>query len=429
MTRNTLPARDRLRGEQLAALNRLLRAVAARNPFYAPVLREAGLAEGVDALDAFAAHMPLTRKEMLVEDQRRHPPYGSNLTFPLECYSRYNQTSATSGTPLRWLDTPEGWQWMLESWKQVFRAASVTAADRLYFAFSFGPFLGFWTAFDAATQLGCLCIPGGGTGSAARLESMRDNRATVLLATPSYALRLAEVATAEGIDLAEMEVRTILVAGEPGGSIPSVRRLIEERWPAARVFDHHGMTEVGPVSYQCPEKPGTLLVMQSSYLAEILDPESGQPVPRGEAGELVLTTLGRIGSPLIRYRTGDLVREDLEAAERFGQAEMALEGGILGRTDDMVQVRGVNVYPSALEEIVRSVPEVVEYRVEIETRGSMTEMQLHVEPTEGLGEPHLLARRIQSMMRSRLSLRVPVTVCTPGTLPRFEMKSRRWVRR
>ncbi len=306
-----------------------------------------------------------------------------------------------------------------------------TGTDCLYFAFSFGPFLGFWTAFEAAAQLGLRVVPGGGLSSVARLEAMRDNRATVLLCTPSYALRLAEVATAEGFDRGSLAVRTIIVAGEPGGSIGAVRRRIQEGWPGAQVFDHHGMTEVGPVSYQCPEKPGTLMVIETSYLAEIVEPgsEAAKPVRRGEIGELVLTTLGRVGSPLLRYRTGDLVREDLEVAARFGRHELALKGGILGRVDDMTVVRGVNVFPSAVDDVLRAFAEVAEYRVEIQSSGAMTEMRLCVEPAGQGVDGASLAERIAARMRAAFNLRVPVEICPPGSLPRFELKAQRWVRR
>jgi phenylacetate-CoA ligase len=422
--------REAIRSSQLRALRRLLGEVALRNPFYGPVLREARLDGRLPDLDAFLARMPMTTKTVLAEDQQRHPPFGTNLTYPLESYCRFHQTSgSTRGAPLRWLDTPQSWQWMLENWKRVFRAAGVTAADRLYFAFSFGPFLGFWTAFDAAAQLGCLCIAGGGLGSTARLEGMRDNGATVLLSTPTYALRLAEVAAAEGFDLGRLGVRTILVAGEPGGSVPAVRERIERSWRGARLFDHYGMTEVGPVSYQCPESPGTLLVIEPAYLAEIVDPASGRPAVRGEIGELVLTTLGRVGSPLLRYRTGDLVREDLQIAEKYGRHETALSGGILGRTDDMLVVRGVNLYPAALDEVLRSFAEVAEYRVELHTHRAMTEICLQVEPIDGRVDGRALAHAIQAKVRARLHLRAPVTILPPGSLPRFEMKAQRWVRK
>jgi phenylacetate-CoA ligase len=421
-------SREAIRAWQQVALERLLREVATGNPFYRPLLEQAGLAGPRVELDQFFQRMPFTRKEMIVEDQHRHPPYGTNLTFPLSAYSRFTQTSATHGTPLRWLDTPESWQWMLDNWKQVYQSAAVTPQDCLYFAFSFGPFLGFWTAFEAACQLGCRSIPGGGLSSLARLEAMRDNRATILLCTPSYALRLAEVAAAERIDLAALAIRTIVVAGEPGGSVPAMREKIQGLWPRAGVFDQHGMTEVGPVSYQCPEQPGTLMVMESSYLAEIVDPQEGRTVAPGEIGELVLTTLGRLGSPLIRYRTGDLVREDLELARRYGRHELALRGGILGRTDDMILVRGMNVYPLAVEELLLGMPEVAEYQVLLHSEGSMAELELHVEPARADCDPQHLAEKIRARMRSAFNLRVAVSLCPLGSLPRFEMKARRWIR-
>jgi phenylacetate-CoA ligase len=423
----SLADREAIHAHQLRALGRLLSAVAAGNPFYAPILRQAGLAGGVEDLVEFFCKMPFTWKEAIAEDQRRHPPYGTNLTYPLARYNRFNQTSASTAMPIRWLDTRESWQAMLDAWKQVYRAAGVTPCDCLYFAFSFGPFLGFWTAFEAACQWGCRAIPGGGLSSLARLEAIRDNRADVLLATPTYVLRLAEVARAEKIDLAALAVRTIIVAGEPGGSVPAMRRRIQSLWPHAEPFDQHGMTEVGPVSYQCPGRPGTLLVMEDSYLAEIVDPRSGRPAVRGEPGELVLTTLARLGSPLLRYRTGDLVQEDLEAAGEQGVCGLALRGGILGRTDDMLLVRGVNVYPAAIDELLRSIPAVAEYQVELDHEEVMTEMRLRVEPSAECGDGEELVRQIASRFRSRFHLRAAVSLCPPGTLPRFEMKARRFV--
>src|SRR5262249_49940639 len=148
---------------------------------------------------------------------------------------------------------------------------------------------------------------------------------------------------------------------------PSTRARIESLWCGASIVDHHGMTEVGPVSYSCPKQPGVLHVIESSFIAEVIDPESAKAVEPGSSGELVLTNLGRTGSPLLRYRTGDVVQAAKEAPCECGSYEIALEGGILGRTDDMVVVRGVNVYPSAIEQIVRSCGNVAEYRVEIHT--------------------------------------------------------------
>jgi len=429
MISGRFPSREEIQAHQLRELRKLLRTLASSNRFYAPRLQQAGLSGEVHAMDDFFRNMPFTRKDEIAADQQAHPPYGTNLTYPLSAYNRFTQTSATSGVPLRWLDTPQSWQWMLDNWKQVLAAAEVTSADALYFAFSFGPFLGFWTAFEAACQMGCRCLPGGGLSSLARLQAIRDNAVDVLCCTPTYAAHLGQVAAEERIDLAALAVRTIIVAGEPGGSVPTTREQLERAWPGATVFDHHGMTEVGPATYQCPGRPCTLMVIESSYIAEIVDPFSDKPVPRGEVGELVLTTLGRVGSPLIRYRTGDLVRESLDIALREGRHEIALRGGILGRADDMVLVRGVNLYPAAVENLMLSLPEVAVYQVEVDARGPMVELHLRVEPSKAASSEGELAARVQSQFRAAFNLRVPVTVCPPGALPRGEMKSTRWIRR
>ena len=421
-------SRETIEAEQLRLLRRLLGELVPGNRFYAPRIEAAGLSEDLSDIEAFTERMPLTTKADLVEDQRRCPPYGTNLTYPIEQYTRYNQTSATTGTPLRWLDTPESWQGLLDNWKQVFAAAGVGAADRVMFTFSFGPFLGFWTAFEAATQVGCLCLPGGGLGSPARLRMILDNRATALCCTPTYALRLAEVAQEQRIDLADSAVKVIIVAGESGGSVPATRERISRGWGGARVFDHHGMTEVGPATFENPDHPGTLHVIEPAYLAEVLDPDMLVPAKPGQTGELVLTTLSRAASPLLRYRTGDLVRLSAEPPERLGRPETALDGGILSRVDDMVVVRGVNVFPSAVDQIVRANSDVAEYRVEIDTEDAMTRMTLIVEPIPERAGKVSLATDLRERLRGALSLRVPVKLAEPGTLPRFEMKAKRWIR-
>ncbi|MEQ2007399.1 MAG: AMP-binding protein [Limisphaerales bacterium] len=416
--------------DQLAQL-RVLLAALRTNPFYTRKLAGTGLLDGAASLAEFSARCPFTTKAELVADQQAQPPYGSNLTFPLERYTRCHQTSGSTGSPLRWLDTPESWTWMLDNWETVHRKAGTTAADRIFFAFSFGPFLGFWTAFESAQRLGCLVFAGGGMTSVARLQAMLDLRATILCCTPTYAIHLAEVAAKEGIDLRRSQVKTLSVAGEPGGSIPATRARLEELWPGARVYDHHGMTEVGPVSYECPTRSGVLHVIERAFIAEVVDPATGQPVGERRRGELILTNLGRTGSPLLRYRTGDLVQLSTLNSQLSpcpcGSTDLALEGGILGRVDDMVVVRGVNVYPSAIEEIIRRVGGVAEYQVRVSQRRALAELTVTVEPAadgSGLG----VERRLAAAFESSLALRVPVELATPGSLPRFESKARRWTR-
>jgi len=426
-THNDIEAR------QLDDLRTLLAELIPANQFYTRKLQSIGITFDVASLKDFSTRFPFTTKRELAEDQRRNPPFGTNLTYPLNRYTRFHQTSGTSGAPLRWLDTPESWEGMVDCWMEVFRAAGVNASDRVFFAFSFGPFIGFWLAFESAARLGCLCIPAGGLSSAARLRAIMDNGATVICCTPTYAIRLGEAAAEEKIDLSASRVKKILVAGEPGGSILATRARIESLWAGAKVFDHHGMTEVGPVTYECPARHGVLHVLESAYFAEIIDTANGTPAMPGQTGELVLTTLGRTGSPLLRYRTGDLVKCGARNGERgtacvCGRHELALEGGILGRTDDMVIVRGVNVYPSAVEEIVRAFEDVSEYRVHITEEDALTQMRVEIESTLQCADPPALAARVEKAFETTLLLRVPVSTVPPGALPRFELKAKRWIK-
>lgn len=395
----------------LAALRGLLVELRDKNPFYIPRLRDVSPPMPASLAD-FAARFPLTTKAELVADATAHPPYGTARSEPLARFTRCHQTSGTTGLPLRWLDTPESWAAMTDDWVEVLRQAGVGSSDRMLFTFSFGPFLGFWLAFEAGLRLGALCIPGGGMSSAQRVRVAEENAVTVLCCTPTYALHLAREADDAGWD--KGSVRLLVVAGEPGGSIPSVRARLQQAWPSARVFDHHGMTEVGPVSHEDPRQPGNLVILERSFLAESIDPVTLQPVAEGAQGELVLTTLRRRACPLMRYRTGDLVQM------RRTPGGLVLEGGILGRVDDMVIVRGVNVYPSAVEAVVRAFPEVGEFQVTLDRTTPMAELDLEVEAVEGVAEA--LAERLQR----DLGIRVPVRAVAAGTLPRFELKARRW---
>jgi len=402
--------------EPLASLRELIAVLIAGNRFYGPRLAVAGIDSSVASLTEYSARLPFTTKADLVADQTANPPHGTNLSFPIERYTRFCQTSGTTARPLVILDTPESWAWMLGNWAHIYRAAGLAPGDRIYFAFSFGPFLGFWTAFEAASKLSFLCIPGGGLGSAGRLRALIEHRATVLCCTPTYAQHLAEVAAAEGIDLAQSAIRKIIVAGEPGGSVPAVREKIESAWNGAHLIDHYGMTEVGPVAFQDPKRQGLLRIIEESYFAEIIDPKTGATAPPGETGELVLTTLGRHACPLLRYRTGDLVRRNPN------EPGFALEGGIIGRVDDMIVVRGVNIFPSALDAVVRSVQGVAEYRVEVSRRGAMAEVAVQIETFEDGA-----VEKLETALASAFSLRIPVARLESGALPRFEMKARRWV--
>jgi len=409
-------------------LSRLLAAVNGRNVFYTKKLAAAGLDPSVLSFPDDLTRLPLTTKAELAADQAANPPWGTALTEPLARYTRYCQTSSTTGRPLRWIDTPESWQWMLDCWKAVYRAARIQPGDRVFFPFSFGPFLGFWAGFEAACQLGLHAIPGGGMSSQMRLSMLEAVGATVICCTPTYALRLAEVAAASragGSRPLGGTVRLIVVAGEPGGSIPATRSRIEQAW-GARVIDHHGLTEVGPVSFECLESPGFLHVHEGEYICEVLDPVSGAEVGDGEAGELVLTNLGRTASPVVRYRTGDIAVKRL-APCACGRPWMRLEGGILGRADDMINVRGVNVYPAAIEAVIRRFDEVAEFRTVVSRGGAMRAIRVEVDLVSDIVDREARAAAIASALREVLGLTVHVDVVGTGSLPRFEMKASRFI--
>jgi len=402
--------RDALSELQLQRLNRLLETVLPENRFYAEKL--GGEAVRLESLDRLG-ELPFTEKSELVGED----DFAANLTYPLERYVRFHRTSGTHGRPLVVLDTVDDWQWWIDTWQFVLDAAELTPADRVVMAFSFGPFIGFWSAHDAAVHRGCLVVPSGGLSTVARIELIKSVRATALFCTPTYALHMAEVAEAKQVDVSQTDVRRIIVAGEPGGSIPSVRERIEAAWNA-QVIDHSGASEVGPWGYADADRQG-LHVNESEFIAEFIAVESGKPAKKGELSELVLTTLGRYGMPVIRYRTGDLVRPSWQA--RGNCRFVFLDGGVLSRADDMMIIRGVNVFPSSVEQILRSFPEVAEYRMTAFKDGAMDALSIEVE--DQLEQPERIANELQL----KLGLRVDIQCVPAGSLPRFEAKGKRFV--
>jgi phenylacetate-CoA ligase len=409
--------RETICAHQLARLNGLLAEVLPRNRFYAARYGGLPLPIGWDAFEA----LPFVNKADLVADQSAHPPLGEIATYAERDYIAYHQTSGTTGRPLRVLDTMASWHWWQQCWRYVYVGAGVTAEDRIFFAFGFGPFVGFWSAFEGARAIGALAIPGGGMDTARRLEAIRGLRATVLLCTPTYALHMIEQAESFGIDLGASDVRVTIHAGEPGASISSVRARIEAGW-GARCYDHGGATEVGAFGYPCEAQAG-LHINEAEFIIEIRDPASGRAVAEGEEGELILTNLGRAGWPAIRYRTGDRVRRGGYACA-CGRTTLLLPGGVLGRADDMLIVRGVNVYPSAVEAIVREFPEIAEFRITVTREGALDAITLEIETAADGCDV-----RVARALHTRLNLRVGVRAVSPGALPRWELKARRVVDR
>ncbi len=404
---------DGLAEYQLGRLNALVSEVLEKNAFYSGKLGQYQFP--LKSLDELF-QLPFTFKHELAPADSTEG-FANNLTFPVDQYVRFHRTSGTRGRPMMVLDTVDDWSWWLKTWQFVLDAAEITEEDRVVMAFSFGPFIGFWSAFEAVVSRGAMTAPSGGMNTISRLEQIRSVGATAIFCTPSYALHMAEVARENQIDVSDLPVRVIVVAGEPGGSMPAIRNQIESFWNV-RVVDHSGASEVGPWGYSDPAGRG-IYVNESEFIAEFLSMQSGNPADEGELSELVLTSLGRIGSPVIRYRTGDLVRPTWNDDQdcRF----VLLAGGVLGRTDDMMIIRGVNLFPTSIEQILRSFPEVLEYRLTAYKKGSMDEVTVEVE--DRLEQPERIVKELQL----RLGLRVDVKTVAIGSLPRYELKGKRFV--
>lgn len=417
-------ARDDLRNLQDQRLRTLI-AELATNQFYQQKSREAGLEFSGIACAEDLRSLPFTTKQELVDEQVAHPPFGRLLTYPLSRYRYFHQTSGTTGPPLKWLDTEESWQWWQRSWGYVYRAAGVTADDVIFCAFSFGPYLSHWAAISGAWHIGAMCVSGGGMNSEQRLQSIIDNQATVIVCTPTYALHLAEAARELGIDLRASAVRVGIHAGEPGASLPNVKRAIEDAW-GATCFDHAGATEAGAWAFDCEAQTGAIHLNEAEFIFEVIDPQSGESIGEGQRGELVITNLGRACMPVIRYRTGDLV--ELTTDPCLCERSFArIKGGVVGRADDMIIVRGVNLYPSAIDNLIRGVPLVSEYEVEISRVAGLDELLIRIETpnSESFSEA---SHQLTHSFRTAHSIRVNVEHSPSGSLPRYEFKSRRFKR-
>ncbi|MDZ4852040.1 MAG: phenylacetate--CoA ligase family protein [Pirellulaceae bacterium] len=414
--------RGMLEARQLERLNALLSQVRPQNQFYEE--KFANFPRKIESLKQWQS-FPLTTKTELSSraDENGLAPHH---TFPLQDYLRFHRTSGSTGRPLVILDRAEDWNWWIHSWQFVLDAAKIEAGTTVLMAFSFGPFIGFWSANDACLARRCRVVPGGGLSTVARLDLMQSAACSVLFSTPSYTLHLADEAAKRGIDATKLGIRKIFVAGEPGGSIPAIRKRIETAFDAT-LFDHAGATEVGPWGIGTPDGLA-IQVNENEFIAEFLpcqwsnqgiDIASPSTAVSTEVKELVLTTLGRAGVPALRYRTGDIVRPNFEHDEANGFVR--LEGGVLGRTDQMMTIRAVNVFPSSIDTILHAIPEIGEFRLIASREGAMDQLTIEVE--DSLHDPV----RIADLLNRRLGLRVEVVEVEQGSLPRSIDKAKRFI--
>lgn len=423
----TMP-RDDLMRLQEKKFNAMINEIFGTNKFYQRKLQKHGIKPNVRYSLSDLSDFPFTYKDELLSDQKQNPPFGSNKTYPVSKYIRYHQTSGTTGLPLKVLDTYASWRWWKKLWGYVYSAAGVTKNDKIFLAFSFGPFIGFWSAAAAAELIGATMIPGGGLNTIQRINLMKDTGSTVLCCTPTYALRLAEVGTQSGINIKELPVNIMILAGEPGASIPSVKSRIQNEWNV-KCYDHYGLTEVGAIGFECERQGGNIHINETEFIAEIINSETGKHVLEGQEGELVITNLGRFGYPVIRYRTGDIVKYTIKPCS-CGRTFGRIIGGVIGRADEMFTIRGINVFPSAIENILHSFKEIGEFQIVNYTENEMDELLIKVENrSRSNSQPAaVLERKIAEEIRNRLYIRVNVKAVPYRSLPRFELKAKRVVK-
>jgi phenylacetate-CoA ligase len=423
----TLPRED-LRRLQTAKLRRLAHYAWECSPFHRRLFESAGFhPEQIHTFDDLR-RIPFTTRDMWMEAQEAHPPYGDLCALPAEAAIRYHHTSGTSGrVPLRALDNQKDWQWISECWAYGFWGFGVRPEDRVLFAFSYGSFIGFWGAHYACEKMGALVIPSGNMNTEARVHQILEMKVTCVCATPTYALRMAHVAKEMGLDLRSSAVERVIVSGEPAGSIPETKALIEEAW-GAKCGDSAGMTELGTICmFEAETQPGGMHIIEDHFIEECLDPQTGEPMPYGERGERVVTSFGRGMIPVLRYRTRDLVVKVPHTRSDCGRTWDIYEGGIQGRVDDMLLIRGTNVYPRAIESIVRSYPQVAEFQILVERIHDLDEITVQVElqPSAESEWQHLHLDLAKDLKEHHEMLRINVRRAEAGSLPRFELKAKR----
>lgn len=423
-------AKEQLRALQLQRLQHLVARAYHRSPFHRRLYEQAGVTpDRIRSLDDIR-RLPFMTREDWMANQADKPLFGDLIARPRQDAIRYHLTSGTSGRqPLRVLDSRKDWSWIAEMWCYGFWGFGIRPEDTVFFAFSYGSFIGFWGAHYCCEKIGCLTLASGNMTTEQRVRQIVELGATVVCATPTYALRMGQTAEKMGIDLRrDGKVRRVVVSGEPAGSIPAVKKMIEEMW-GGKCGDTAGMTEIGTIMiFECDHQPGGPHIIEDHFIEEVLDPDTGEPVGYGERGERVVTSFGRGFIPLVRYRTKDLVCKVEHTRCGCGRTGDIYEGGILGRVDDMKLIRGTNVYPRAVEAIVREYPEVEEFQIVITREEGVRDeitVKIELKPDQQGAFAQLGGRLAEDLADHHEGLRFNVVQAAVGELPRFELKAKR----
>ena len=432
--RETLPAAER-DAASLAQLRVQLARCYDRIPFYRRTWDAAGFhPDQVRTWDDFTRRCPTITKKQLVADQEEHPPYGSYLGIDPHDVARVHSSTGTSGVPTIYGVGREDGERAADVFALTQWAMGVRPHDLVQFAFPFSLFFGGWGVLYGAEKLGASCFPIGANDTQRHVELLFRLGSTVLEATPSYVLHMAEVARSMGHDPAASPLRRVVVGGEAGGSIPSTRRKLMEAWGLETVCDSGSTSEMFPfcTNTECTEMTGPHLWNDEVWTEVVAADDHNQPLPEGERGAIVYTHLHRTSQPMIRFAPGDATVMTSDPCP-CGRTYPRLPEGILGRLDDMLVVRGVNVYPSAIERALRDIAGLgLEFRIFVDRRGAMDEVLVSAELLdEGTGDDEREAVRAQAAeaLRYHCQVRLGVELVAPGTYERATLKAKRVVDR
>jgi phenylacetate-CoA ligase len=422
--------RESIEKIQLKKFRRIVRWAYERSRFHRSLYEAAGiLPDDIQTMDD-VRKVPKVEKSMMLPIQRKEPfPYGDALCVPLDEVTEFRQTSGTTGQPVYQPDTWQDWEWWSECWATLLWAQGYRPHDRVFLPFGYNVFVAYWAGHYACEKIGCETVPGGVLDTKARLLKMQELKATAMMATPTYVLGMADTArTKLGMDpVADLDVKRITCAGEPGALVPATKKRMQESWDA-KVFDHAGATEIGAWGFECECQPAALHVNEAMFLAEIEDVETGEIITEpGRRGKLVITALDRIAQPCIRFDSKDIIEWSDQQCE-CGRTYRLIPGGVVGRADDITKVKGVLLAPSAIEDVVRSIPGLGdEYEVVVEKRGDVDHILLKVEMTEtDASNQEELKARLQTELRVKTNLGYKIEMHAYGTLPRYEVKAKRF---
>lgn len=421
--------REELRELQWGKLQTALRHAYNGSIYWRTRMDAAGCSpERVASLDDYRKRFPILTRDDITAAEQVAPPYGTFASCDPALGIRHHQTSGTTGRPpVRTFDTARDWAWAADMWATGLYGMGIRSTDKAAVAFGYGLFIGFWGLQYALEKMGVTTIPTGSFDSEGRIRLILEQDITVVACTPTYAMRLALTAKQMGVDLAkDSKVRIVVTSGEPRPDV--TKRAIAEAF-GAFVGDTAGMTEAATIfMFECREEPGGCHIIETDYIEEVLDPESLQPVEYGQPGVRVMTSLGREGIQTFRYWTNDVVIRRPWSDCGCGRTWDWYEGGIRGRHDDMRKIRGVFFMPVMVEEVVRTFDEVDEFQIVLRTIEELDTLVLHIEPRESYPqESHKdLGERIRAEVKRQLSLNPLVEIVGTGTLPRFELKAKRF---